>query len=41
MATSSDVDVVLDLIGGDTYTENGHKLRISGKENEGSDKIGE
>jgi len=24
-----------------SYTENGHKLRISGKENEGSDKIGE
>jgi len=23
------------------YTENGHKLRISGKENEDSDKIGE
>jgi len=24
-----------------SYTENGHKLRISGKENEDSDKIGE
>jgi len=34
--------IVHDVMNPDSYyTENGHKLRISGKENEDSDKIGE